>query len=125
MQNDKMIQEVINTTGAKSIPTVRPTESGHPGEPTSTATPVARRKLWSSVGLPAVISLVAIALILYLLRNVPAAKLEGLGAGLCVIAFGGFLITRVVRGMQKEDALEEELRNADPATVSPSESFRS
>jgi hypothetical protein len=122
MQDDKMIQEVINTTGAKSIAAVQSTKSGQPGESAPAARPVARRKLWSSVGLPAIISLAAIALILYLLRNVPAAKLEGLGAGLCVIAFGGFLLSRLVRGMEEEDKLEEELRSAGPATLSLSES---
>lgn len=122
MQDDKIIQQVINTTGTKSIPAVRSTKSGHPGESAPPATPVARRKGWSSAGLITLILFGPIVVIVYLLWNAPAVKLEGLGAGLCAVACGGFLIRRLVRGMEEEDKLEEELRNADPVTVSDSES---
>ncbi len=111
-----------STNRTKSIETIHATKSGHPGESLHPATPLARRKRWSSARLIALISLGAIAVIVHLLRNVPAAKLEGLGAGLCAIAFGGFLVRQLVRGMEAEDELEEEQRNASPATVSPSES---
>ena len=118
MQDDKTVQQAINTICAKSIETVHATESGHPGESLHPSTPVARRKRWSSARLITLSSLGAILVIVCLLRHVPAERLEGLGAALCVIACGGLLIRHLLRVMAEEDMLEEEQLNANQATVS-------
>ena len=113
---------VINNDPRESIGHVAATRSRYYGESLPLTTPVARRKRWSSARLIALISLGAIPVIVCLLRYVPAERLEGLGVALCAIACGGFLIRHLLRMMAEEDKLQEQLFNANQATVSPSES---
>jgi len=121
MNDPKMEQLVINTDRTKSIEAVQATKSGRPGEPLHPTTSVARRKRWHFVRLIALMSLGAIAIIIFVPRSVLAQRYEGLGIALCVVACGVFLVRRFIRVLAEEDKLQEQEFNANQATVSPSE----
>ena len=65
--------------------------------------------------------LAAIAVIVYLLRSGLAKAYEGLGAALCAVACGGFLVWHVIHLFAEQDKLQEEQLNTNQATVSPSQ----
>lgn len=118
MNDPKMEQPAINTDRAESIEAVQATKAGGPLRP---ATLVTRRKRRHFVRLITLMSLGAIAVIVFVSRSVLAQSYEGLAAALCVVACGVFLVRRFIRLLAEEDKLQEEQLNADPATVSPPE----
>jgi len=122
MQDDKISQPAINTIRTKSTEAAQATKSGH-GEPPSPAAPVARRKRWLFAILIVLIASGALPVIFFLFRSQLEyhGRYKGLLIALCAVAFGVFLVRRLVLGMEEEDKLEEEQRDANPATVSPSE----
>jgi hypothetical protein len=68
--------------------------------------------------------LAAIAVIVYLLRSGLAKQYEGLGAALCAVACGGFLVWHVIHLFAEQDELQErQLReNQTNPTTPPPES---
>ena len=59
----------------------------------------------------------AVAIIVYLFQAGLAKQYAGLGAALCVIACGGFLIWHAIHLFAEQDALDEQqLNQADKAT---------
>lgn len=62
------------------------------------------------------------AIIVYLFRAGLAKQYAGLGAALCVITCGGFLVWHVVHLFAEQDVIEEQKINVNQATVSPSQS---
>jgi divalent metal cation (Fe/Co/Zn/Cd) transporter len=60
-----------------------------------------------------------VAIIVYLLQAGLAKQYAGLGAALCVISVGGFLIWHAMHVFLEEDVIEEQQINTDKATVSP------
>jgi len=112
----------INTDRAKSIEAVQATKSGDPGGPLHPTTSVTRRKHRHFVRLIALLSLGAIAVIVFVPRSVLAQRYESLGVALCAIACGGLLVRHLLRVLAAEDKLQEQQLKADQATVLPSES---
>jgi hypothetical protein len=121
MSDPNKEQPAINTIRAKSIEAVQATKSGQPGEPLHPTTPVTRRKRWHFASSIVLMSLGAIAVIVYLLRSALAEEYEGLGAALCAVACGGFLVWHLIHLLAEEDKLQDQQLNANQATVSPPE----
>ena len=120
---------VINTDRTKSIEDVQATKPAQLGEPLRPTTPVTRRKRWHFANLIVLMSLGAIGVVLYLLRSAFAEEFEGLGAALCAVACGGFLVWHLIHLLAEEDKLQEQKLNANQATVSspeptPADQFR-
>jgi hypothetical protein len=120
--NDSNKEELaINTTSAKSIEAVQATKSDHPDEPLHTTTSVIQRKRRHFVRMIALMSLGAIAVIVFVPRSVLVQRYEGLGVALCFVACGVFLVRRFIRVLAEEDKLQEQQLKADQATASPSQ----
>jgi hypothetical protein len=68
--------------------------------------------------------LAAIAVIVYLLRSGLARQYEGLGAALCAVACGGFLVWHVIHLFAEQDELQEQQlhENQTNPTMPPPES---
>jgi len=117
-KNGQLTNDVSRGEPIELIPTAKPTAVETSLRST---TCLVKRKRLRFAALIVSVLLVGIMAVAYLLRYVPAGRLEGLGAALCAIACGGLLVRRLLRGMAEEDKLEEEQRNANQATVSPPE----
>jgi hypothetical protein len=106
--NDQTNEPSTNVTGrAKSI------------EPIQAATPaVVKRKRWHFAGSIVLMSLGVIAVIVYLLQFGFGKQYEGLGAALCAVACGGFLVWHVIHLFAEQDTLEEQQFHLNRATVS-------
>jgi hypothetical protein len=78
--------------------------------------PVTRWKHRSSILL---MLLGAVAIVVYLLRSGLAKQYEGLGAALCVVALGGFLIWHLVHLFTEQDAIDEQQFRAKPSSPQP------
>ncbi|HTV42058.1 MAG TPA: hypothetical protein VMF08_15925 [Candidatus Sulfotelmatobacter sp.] len=61
----------------------------------------------------------AIAIIVYLLQAGLAKQYAGLGAALCVVSVGGFLIWHAMHVFLEEDTIEEREINKNPADDNP------
>jgi hypothetical protein len=87
--------------------------------PARSSIPVVRKKHWRLVVLMFLIPFVAIAGLVHLLRTVPSGLLqqefEGLGAAICAVVCGGFLLWRVIRALDIDLSLQTQ-----PSTISPS-----
>ena len=118
MSEPKMEQLAVNALRAKSIEAVQATKSNQPGEPLPPTTPVTRRKRWHFASSIVLMSLGAIAVIVFLLRSVLAERYEGLGAALCAVACGGFLVWHLIHLFAEEDKMQ---LNANQESVSPPE----
>ncbi len=120
MQNDKKISEAAKTIGTKSIETVQAAKPSPPGERLQPTTSVsaARWKRWHSKSSIILMLLGAFAVIVYLLRSGLARQYEGLGAALCAVACGGFLVWHTIHLFAEEDVLEEQLIHGTQTTVS-------
>ena len=114
-------QQAINSIRAKSIEAVQTAKSGQLGEPLRPTTSVTGRKGWHFASLIVLIPLGAIAIIVYLLRSVLAERYEGLGAALCAVACGGFLVWHAIHLFAEEDKLQDDLLEANKWPVSPPE----
>lgn len=120
--NDSNNQQLnINTDRSMSIEAVQATKPGQPSEALSPTTSVNRRKGWHFVSLIVLLPLGAIGVILYLLRSAFAEEFEGIGAALCVVACGGFLVLHVIHLLADQDKLQEQQLNSNRATASPSQ----
>jgi divalent metal cation (Fe/Co/Zn/Cd) transporter len=62
-----------------------------------------------------------VAIIVYLLQAGLAKQYAGLGAALCVISVGGFLIWHAVHVFLEEDVIEEQQIDKDQAAASSSQ----
>jgi hypothetical protein len=91
-------------------------KSGNPGDPLHPTTSVTRRKRRHFIELIALISLGAIAFIIFASRSVIAQPYEGLGIALCAVACGALLVRHAFRVLTEQDKLQEE--QLDQATVS-------
>ena len=121
MSDQSIEQPAINTDRTKSIEAVQATKSGLRSEPPRPTTSVARRKGWHFASLIVLMPFGAVGVIFYLLRSAFAKEFEGIGAALCVVACGGFLVWHVIHLFAEQDKLQEEQLNANQATVSPPE----
>jgi hypothetical protein len=83
-----------------------------------------RWRRWHLKSSIVLMALGAIAIIVYLLRSGLGEQYEGLGAALCVVACGGFLVWHVIHLFAEQDALEEQLIDVDRAKVSTPEPNR-
>lgn len=118
MSEEKMEQLAIKADRTKSIEAVRATKSGQPAERLRPTTPIARWKRLHFKSSIILMSLGAIAVIVYLLRSGLGQQYEGLGAALCAIACGGFLVWHAIHLFAEQDALEEQQLHVNQATVS-------
>jgi len=84
-----------------------------PGKPPLPQTPVARKSRWHFASSIVLMSLGAIGIIVYLVGPKFAEKYEGVGAALCVVACGGFLVWHVIHLLAEEDQIQDELLKAD------------
>ncbi len=121
MQDNKMDHLAKNSIRTESIVAVPTTKSVPPGGPLRPATPVTRRKRWHSASLAVLMPLGAIGVVVYLLRPALAKEYEGVGAALCAVACGGFLVWHFIHLLAEEDEVEEQQFNANQATVPPPE----
>jgi hypothetical protein len=96
-------------------------KSGNPGDPLHPPTSVTQRKRRHFIELIALISLGAIAFIIFASRSVIAQPYEGLGIALCAVACGALLVRHAFRVLTEQDKLQEEQLNADQAKASHSE----
>lgn len=118
MSDKKIQQPAINTDNTKSSEAVPATKSGHLGERLRPTTPIARWKHWHFKSSIILMSLGAIAVIVYLLRSGLGKQYEGLGAALCAVACGGFLVWHAIHLFAEQDALEEQQLHVNQATAS-------
>jgi hypothetical protein len=109
----------INTDRAKSTEVVQAAKPDQFDESMQLTTPVTPRKGWHFISLIFLMPLGAIGVVLYLLRHVFTADYEGLGAALCAVACGGFLVRHVIHLFAEEDKMQDQQRNANQATVLP------
>jgi hypothetical protein len=112
----------INTRGNKSIEAVQATKSDQPSDPLHSTTLVARRKRRHFVEFIALLSLGAIAFIIFVSRSAIAQPYEGLGIALCAVACGILLVRHAFRALMEQDKLQEEQHNAYQESVSPLQS---
>lgn len=119
MQSDKMIQQPVNTIRTKSIESDEAMKSGHPGERSHPTTPVAHWKRWHFKSSIILMLIGACAVIVYLLRSGLGKELEGLGAALCAVVCGGFLVWHTIHLFAEQDALEQQQPYAPQATAAP------
>jgi hypothetical protein len=89
------------------------------GAPRS-STPVAHWKRWKLRSSILLMVLGALAVIVYLMRSGLAKEYEGLGAALCAIACGGFLVWHAVHLFAEQDRIEEQF-DEDEARASSRE----
>jgi len=85
------------------VPTTKPSQPG--------GRPVAVWKRWHLKSRVILILLGAIAVIVYLFQAGLAKEYAGLGAALCAVACGGFLVWHAVHVFAEEDAVEEQQIN--------------
>ena len=71
------------------------------------STPVARWKRWHFKSRIILMLLGAFAVIVYLMRAGLAKQYEGLGAALCAVACGGFLVWHAIHLFAEQDAFDE------------------
>ena len=101
----------------KTIPhAIKPDRSGE--SPRSTTT-VAHWKRWKFKSSIILMVVGALAVIAYLLLSGLAKQYEGLGAALCAIACGGFLVWHTVHLFAEQDVLEEQQINVTEEAASP------
>lgn len=81
---------------------------------------IARWKYWHLKSRIILMLLGVVAIIVYLLRAGLAKQYAGLGAALCVISCGGFLIWHAVHLFAEQDALEEKYIDRPDEQTSPS-----
>jgi divalent metal cation (Fe/Co/Zn/Cd) transporter len=86
------------------------------------ATRVSRWRRWHHKSRIVLMMLGAVAIVVYLLRAGLAQQYAGLGAALCVISLGGFLIWHLVHLFAEEDVIEEREINKPDVTTPPRES---
>ena len=79
----------------------------NPGTTKST-TSAARWKRWHFKSRILLMLLGAIAIVVYLFRSGLAKQYEGVGAALCAIACGGFLVWHAIHLFAEEDAFDEQ-----------------
>ena len=102
----------------KTIPhAIKPDRSGE--SPRSTTT-VAHWKRWKFKSSIILMVVGALAVIAYLLLSGLAKQYEGLGAALCAIACGGFLVWHAVHLFAEQDRIEEQF-DEDEARASSRE----
>lgn len=77
------------------------------------AKPIARWKRWHHKSRIVLMVLAAGAIIFYLVCTGLAKQYAGLGAALCVITCGGFLIWHAIHLFAEEDTLDERLLHQD------------
>jgi len=109
----------INAGRAKSIEVVQATKSDPSVGSTHPTTPFTPRKGWPLLSLIVLMPLGAIGVIFYLLRHAFAAEFEGIGAALCAVACGGFLVRHFIHLLADEDKLQDQQLNANQAMVLP------
>ena len=90
------------------VPTTKPSQSG--------GRPVAGWKHWHLKSRVILMLLGAIAVIVYLVQAGLAKQYAGLGAALCAVACGGFLVWHAIHVFAEEDAIEEQEINKAPAS---------
>lgn len=108
MNDSKKEQLAIKTDHTETIEAVQSTTSGQLGEPLHPTTSVTWRKCWHVVSLIVLMPLGAIGVILYLLRSAFAEEFEGIGAALCAVACGGFLVWHLSHLFAEEDKLQDQ-----------------
>jgi len=98
LMSDKKIEQ-----RSTDVPTTKPSQPG--------GRPVAGWKRWHLKSRVILMLLGAIAVIVYLCQAGLAKQYEGLGAALCAVACGGFLVWHAVHVFVEEDAVEEQQIN--------------
>jgi divalent metal cation (Fe/Co/Zn/Cd) transporter len=83
------------------------------------ATPVARWKRWHHKSRIFLIVLGIVAIVVYLVQAGLAKQYAGLGAALCVISVGGFLVWHAMHVFLEEDVIEEREINKPDVTTPP------
>ncbi len=91
-------------------------------EQSTTATRVSRWRRWHHKSRIFLIVLGIVAIVIYLFRAGLAKQYAGLGAALCVISLGGFLIWHAVHIFLEEDVIEEREIDKPDVTTPPRES---
>ena len=97
----------------EKIEAVGATKTGDPGKRVRP-----RWRHWHFKSRIVLMILGAIAIIVYLVRSGLGKQYEGLGAALCVVACGGFLVWHVIHLFAEQDQLQEQQLHANQATVS-------
>ena len=117
MPDNKIEQRAVNADSTKSTQAAPAAGFGQPGGRPRPAT-VSRWKRWKFRSSIILMLLGAIAIIVYLVLTGLAKQYMGLGAALCAIALGGFLIWHAMHMFLEQDVIEEQQINKDQATPS-------
>ena len=117
MPDKKIEQRAVNADSTKSTQAAPATESSQPSGRARPAS-VSRWKHWKFRSSIALMVLGAIAIIVYLVVSGLAKQYAGLGAALCAIALGGFLIWHAMHLFLEQDVIEEQKINKDRAKTS-------
>ena len=114
MSDKKDEQPTANTDSTKPVQTIPATGPGHPGG--QPAAPVPLWKRWHFKSRIILMLLAAVAVIVYLMRSGVAKEYEGVGAALCAIACGGFLVWHAIHLFAEQDAFDEQQQNQETAS---------
>ena len=109
MSDKKEEQPATNSGNPKSIQTIPATQPGRPGG--QPAASVASWKRWHFRSRIILMLLAAVAVIVYLMRSGLAKEYEGIGAALCAVACGGFLVWHAIHLFAEQDAFDEQQQN--------------
>jgi hypothetical protein len=99
--SDKKEEQPTNSGNTKSIQTI----------PATRPTSVAPWKRWHFRSRIILMLLAAVAVIVYLMRSGLAKEYEGLGAALCAVACGGFLVWHAIHLFAEQDKFDEQQLN--------------
>lgn len=111
-------EPVINVDSTKSIQAAPAKKPASPGGRMHPPAPVARWKRWHFRSSIILVLLGASALLIYLLRSRVAEESEGIGAALCAVACGGFLVWHVIHLFAEQDKAQVHQLEETEATVS-------
>ena len=111
----------INNDRTKSIEANQVIKSDNSDEPLHPTTSVTRRKRRHFVRSIALLSLGAIAAIVYVPSSALGQSYGGLAVALCVVASGVFLVRRFILVLAEEDKLQEDQHNPNQTTDSSSD----
>lgn len=118
MSDEKAEQPSVNNDRTRTSESVQVKDSGHQGERPQPTTHTVLGKRWHLRSSILLMLLGALAVTLYLLRARLAAEYEGIGAALCAVACGGFLVWHVIHLFAEQDRLEEQELNRNQAETS-------
>jgi hypothetical protein len=95
MSDNKIEPKTDRTKSIQGVPAAKPSR------------PVTHWKRWKFRSSILLMLLAAVAIIVYLLPGAVANEVKGIGAALCVLSCGGFLVWHAVHFFAEQDVIDE------------------